>query len=85
MNARPLLISAYFFKTKDQKIKRRIMLLDVLPGELSTKEIAGYLSPEIELIVNLPQNGCHAYQAQRHFESVSINIHDDGEILAVAR
>ncbi|MDQ0631956.1 hypothetical protein QFZ44_004628 [Pantoea agglomerans] len=66
-------------------MKRRIMLLDVLPDELSIKEIAGYISPEIALIVNLPQNGCHAYQAHRHFESVSINIHDEGEILAVAR
>ncbi|MCH9405934.1 NAD(P)-dependent oxidoreductase [Pantoea agglomerans] len=66
-------------------MKRRIMLLDVLPDELSIKEIAGYISPEIALIVNLPQNGCHAYQAQRHFESVSINIHDEEQILAVAR
>lgn len=66
-------------------MKRRIMLLDVLPDELSIKEIAGYISPEIALIVNLPQNGCHAYQTQRHFESVSINIHDEEQIMAVAR
>ena len=61
------------------------MLLDVLPDELSTKEIAGYFSPDIELIVNLPNNGCHAYQGQGHFERVSINTQDEGEILAVAR
>lgn len=37
-------------------MRHKIFLLDVLPGELATKEITGYLSPDIDLVINLPQN-----------------------------
>ncbi|MBD1226037.1 NAD(P)-dependent oxidoreductase [Xenorhabdus griffiniae] len=35
-------------------MKKKIFLLDTLPGELFDKEINGYLSPDIELVINIP-------------------------------
>ncbi|MCC8367506.1 hypothetical protein J8V57_14715 [Xenorhabdus sp. PB61.4] len=67
-------------------MKKKIFLLDTLPGTLFEKEINGYLFPDIELVINMPddvqiniQN--HSY----HFERVNINTQDAQQIFSVAK
>jgi phosphoglycerate dehydrogenase-like enzyme len=67
-------------------MKKKILLLDALPGELFEKEVDGYSSPEIELIVNVqgdtqkyPQNSSYC------FERVNIDANNMQQILSIAK
>ncbi|WP_446470981.1 NAD(P)-dependent oxidoreductase [Xenorhabdus stockiae] len=67
-------------------MKKKIFLLDTLPGTLFEKEINGYLSPDIELVINIPDD--IQINSQNHnyrFERVNINTQNAQQILSVAK